>query len=206
MFGKSSSSDEDSLRLVSIRQSAQFQEAAIESYSESFLRDLNATIRIEYEGGVGDMRALELVNKTNQFNLNGVRYTESDWAAELSLPSTSLMTVSYEDKFGKLGKISAILGRLENGTFRLKVWVMSCRAFARRIEFLSIRKCFDRYSCPISFDFEPTSKNRPFQEFLRSLLGDTGEGSLLLTREQFEKVCPPLYQIVKETRSTAING
>jgi|SRR5579872_5840335 len=206
MFGKSSSSDEDSLRLESIRQNAQFQVAATEACSEIFLRDLNATIQIEYDGGLGDTRALELVNKTNQFNLNGVRYSQSDWAAELSLPGASLMTVSYEDKFGKLGKVSAILGRLENDTFRLKVWAMSCRAFARRIEFLSMQKCFDRYSCPISFDFELTSRNRPFQEFLGSLLGQTGEGPLLLTREQFDKVCPPLYQIVKETRSVSING
>jgi FkbH-like protein len=206
IFGKSSSTEEDSLRLESIRQNAKFQDASTGSYSEVFLRDLNARIHIEHGGGVGDTRALELVNKTNQFNLNGVRFTESDWAAELSLPRTSLMTASYEDKFGKLGKISAILGRVENGTFRIRVWVMSCRAFSRQIEYHCLQKCFDWYSCLVSFDFEPTLRNRPFQDFLRSLLGGTGEGQRLLTRERFEKVCPPLYQTVDETRSDALNG
>ncbi len=30
-----------------------------------------------------DTRILELINKTNQFNLNGVRYTESEWRNSL---------------------------------------------------------------------------------------------------------------------------
>jgi FkbH-like protein len=205
LFGGAPSSAEDTLRLESIRQGVQFQEAASESLSESFLHDLKATTQIQYDGA-SDSRVFELVNKTNQFNLNGIRYTESDWTVELSDPGTTLMTASYEDRFGRLGKISAMLGRLENGTFRLKAWVMSCRAFGRRIEFVCLQKCFDRYSCPILFDFKPTSKNRPFQEFLCSLVGQPGEGSLLLTREKFERVCPPLHHTIQEIRRASING
>ena len=206
LFGRPSSSAEDTLRLDSLRRGVQFQEEASEEHAESFLRNLKATIQIEYDAGVGDKRALELVNKTNQFNMNGIRYAESDWAEELSRPGTTLMIASYEDRFGKLGKIGAILGRLENGAFRLKVWVMSCRAFGRRIEYLCLRECFDRHARPLLFDFEPTPKNDPFQEFLNGLFGEAGEGSQLLTREQFDKVCPPLYPRVTETRSVTIHG
>ena len=206
LFGRPFSSAEDALRLDSLRRGMQFQEEASDANAESFLGGLKATVQIEYDADAGDRRALELVNKTNQFNMNGIRYTESDWAAELSHPGTTLMVASYEDRFGKLGKIGAILGRLENGSLHLKIWVMSCRAFGRRIEYLCLRQCFDRYACPLSFDFEPTSKNGPFREFLGTVLGHTDEGSLLLTREQFVKVCPPLHQVLAEARNEAIRG
>ena len=36
-----------------------------------------------------DPRVLELINKTNQFNLNGIRYTESDLRGFISHPQQS---------------------------------------------------------------------------------------------------------------------
>lgn len=207
LFGRPLSSTENALRLDSLRQGQRFQEEASEAQAENFIRGLNATVRIEYDSKVASGRSLELVNKTNQFNLNGIRYAESDWVVELSHTGATLMLTSYEDRFGKLGGIGVILGQLESGSFRIKAWVMSCRAFGRRIEYLCLRECFDRYSCPLLFDFEPTPRNAPFRDFLRSIMGHDGEGSLVLTREQFDKVCPPLYQTVMEAeRSVTING
>jgi FkbH-like protein len=207
LFGRPPSSTENALRLDSLRQGLRFQEEASEAQAESFIRGLNATVRIENDPKVASGRSLELVNKTNQFNMNGIRYAESDWVSELSRTDTTLMLASYEDRFGKLGRIGVILGQLDRGSFRIKVWVMSCRAFGRRIEFLCLRECFDRYSCPLLFDFEPTPRNGPFRDFLRSVLGHEGEGSLVLTREQFDKVCPPLYQTVtEEGRRVTIHG
>ena len=49
------------------------------------------------------------MNKTNQFNLNGVRYTEAEWKSLSRRPGAFLATVSYEDRFGPLGRI-AVLG------------------------------------------------------------------------------------------------
>ena len=147
---------------------------------------------MRYSKVVKSDRSLELVNKTNQFNMNGIRYAESDWAVELSRAGATLMLASYEDRFGKLGRIGVILGRLESDFFRIKVWVMSCRAFGRRIDYLCLRECFDRYSCPILFDFEPTPRNGPFRDFLRSVMGHDGEGSLVLTRDnltRFVRLC-----------------
>jgi FkbH-like protein len=207
LFGTLTSTPEDAIRLDSIRHSSRFQKHVSQVHPENFLADLRASVRIAYDAEADKRRALELVNKTNQFNLNGIRYTESDWIAELLRPGVTLMTASYEDRFGKLGNIGAIVGQSESGYFRITLWVMSCRAFGRRIEYLCLRERFDRYSCPILFDFEPTPRNGPFRDFLRSVLGHEGEGSLLLTREQFDKVCPPLYQTVTEAgRSVTIHG
>ena len=55
------------------------------------------------------VRAFELINKTNQFNLNGKRFSESDWLSFLQDPAAFLLTASYEDKYGPLGKVAVIV-------------------------------------------------------------------------------------------------
>jgi FkbH-like protein len=207
LFGKLRPSVEDSIRLDSIRQSAQFQEAAGESNPESFLEEAKATVRFDFESSTEDSRPLELVNKTNQFNLNGTRYTESDWALERSRPNTHLIVASYEDRFGLLGKIAVIMANLQDSVLSIRTWVMSCRAFSRRIEYLCLRTCFERFGVrEIKFDFLATDKNGLLQEFLTQLLGQRPAGEVGLTRERFEQVCPALYQNVEHARSRSLNG
>jgi FkbH-like protein len=199
LFGKQRLSAEDSLRVDSIRQTARFQAAAGEASPESFLKEARATVRFDFSGSKEDLRALELVNKTNQFNLNGARYTESDWASELLRADTRLIVTSYEDRFGQLGKIAVILGRLGDSALSIRTWVMSCRAFSRRIEYQCLKTCFERYGVSeIDFDFLATPKNGPIQELLTEVLGGAPASNAKLTRERFERVCPALYHFVGE--------
>jgi FkbH-like protein len=199
LFGKQRLSAEDSLRVDSIRQTARFQEAAGEANLEGFLKEARAMVRFDFSGSKEDLRALELVNKTNQFNLNGARYTESDWTSELLRADTRLIVTSYEDRFGRLGKIAVILGHLGDSVLSIRTWVMSCRAFGRRIEYQCLKTCFERYGVSeIDFDFLATPKNGPIQEFLTQILGEMPASNAKLTREQFERVCPALYHSVGE--------
>jgi len=207
LFGKQRLTTEDSIRLSSIRQSAEFAANTAGSTPELFLERADATIHFDFSKSRNDSRALELVNKTNQFNLNGIRYTESDWEAELRRTDTELAVVTYEDRFGLLGKIAVLLGELNGDNFRCKVWVMSCRAFSRRIEYACLKTCFERYQIRgIEFEFMPTSKNGPLQEFFASLLESGLDVPLILTRERFEQVCPPLYHKVTSTNGLEFDG
>ena len=207
LFGRPKISAEDQIRLASIRQTASFQEAASEATPEHFLKQTQAVVHIDVNVPTKDSRALELVNKTNQFNLNGVRYTESDWALELSQENNELMVIDYKDRFGLLGKIAVMLGHVDGDTLRLKTWVMSCRAFGRRIEHLCLRTCFERYQVGrVEFDYMSTNKNGPLREFLTFILGREPEGQTVVTREQFEQVCPALYQTIMETRGAEVHG
>ncbi|MDQ1470874.1 MAG: hypothetical protein QOJ99_2354, partial [Bryobacterales bacterium] len=87
VFGKERLSNDDALRLSSIRSGTEFR-AATESgeASEVFLQSAQAVIEFDFQPAAGDSRLLELVNKTNQFNLNGARYTEADWLEAISRP------------------------------------------------------------------------------------------------------------------------
>ena len=77
----------------------------------SFLEQIEADISFNFTKSPLDPRALELVNKTNQFNLNGKRYTQGSWHNYFLDPESFLLLVSYKDKFGPLGKIAVIAGR-----------------------------------------------------------------------------------------------
>ena len=112
-FGKERVLPEDVLRLDSLRSAAQFRESATEgggAETDEFLSTLEARITVRV-GREPNPRAFELVNKTNQFNLNGERYTEAEWQSLLETPDAFVLTVEYTDKFGRLGTIAAVTGR-----------------------------------------------------------------------------------------------
>ena len=198
LFGKSRLSAEDSLRLESIRQGAAFQQgAAADASPESFLEQAQAKITVDFSAA-DDPRVLELVNKTNQFNLNGIRYTEADWQKNLATPGAFLAAISYEDKFGPLGKIAVMQGRAESGLIHISAWVMSCRAFSRRIEFQSLKTLFEHLGAQEAmFDFAPTPKNGPTQEFFAGLLGNPPLSPVCLPSRLFAERCPRLYHQVE---------
>ena len=200
LFGKPRIAEEDAIRLESIRQGATFQEATADGEaSELFLEQAGAVVTVEWNAA-GDPRVLELVNKTNQFNLNGVRHTAADWKDQHLQPGVWLAAVSYLDKFGPLGKVAVIHGRYkDNSALYIDTWVMSCRAFSRRIEHQCLKILFDRYEAQqIVFDFTPTPRNGPLQDFFATIAGSQPGVGFTLTRAQFEESCPPLYHRVNE--------
>jgi FkbH-like protein len=208
LFGKERLATEDSLRLDSIRSGAEFR-ASSESgaASESFLQTANASIKFDFQPSARDSRALELVNKTNQFNLNGLRYTEEDWRRAISKTNSFLATVSYEDKFGPLGKIAVMLGVRDAEILRISSWVMSCRAFARRIEHQCLQILFERSAVrSVVFDFVPTPRNGPLQDFFESICGSRKDGPFEVTREQFESKRPLLYHKTFVMEHSSTNG
>ena len=203
LFGKERISAEDGIRLDSIRRGSVFREAdAGGSASELFLEQAEARITLHWNAAE-DPRVLELVNKTNQFNLNGVRYSANDWRERLSGSGAWVLAVSYVDKFGPLGKIAVMWGgAVSRATLRVDGWVMSCRAFSRRIEHQCLKVLFERSEAEeIAFDFKPTSKNGPLQDFLTKMASGRPTEACVLTRDGFEKCCPRLYHAVREEGS-----
>jgi len=76
----------------------------------------------------------------------------------------------------------------------IRSWVMSCRAFGRRIEHRSLEQLFNLFDVSeIEFDFQPTERNIPLQEFLKSFFDEDLSGTLVLPKEVFTQRCPKLY-------------
>ena len=187
LFGKPVLTEEDRLRQASIRASAQIQEMTESAASPEFLRSLQGTVTLDWSVDSSDKRPLDLINKTNQFNLNGLRIGEGEWHRQLENDSTVLAVTSYQDKFGPLGKIAVLLGTQNGATVKVSHWVMSCRAFSRRIEHHTLDGLFQNSNAEeVEFAFKATERNQPLQQFFESLgISADQEGRYRISRTCF---------------------
>ena len=194
LFGRASVSEEDRLRMKSLRAVSELADDEVDS--DSFLAKAEAEMTLEWNSF--DERSLQLINKTNQFNLNGVRLDEAEWRERSSDTESILLGVSYTDKFSPLGKISVLLGRQDGGTIVVDSWVLSCRAFSRRIEHSTLQALFDQTGCnQFQFEFQETNRNGPFQKTLRELTSETPKAGLVtLSQTSFETNAPQLFATV----------
>ena len=197
-LGKPTIRDEDRVRAQSLQRNATVQEFADDpALQESFLAGIDARLSFQLSRDGNDGRAFELVNKTNQFNLNGRRISEARWQEILGQRESFLLSVAYSDKFGPLGKIAAVLGRRAGREATVSTWVMSCRAFSRRIEHATLRYLFERLEVDrISFEFEATERNTPLREFFADL--KIPESPAILERKDFDARCPQLPHALEE--------
>jgi FkbH-like protein len=203
LFGRATVSAEDAIRLESLRQAGPTPsgDKPPGALSWEFLVQSDAELMVEFVTGTPPARALELINKTNQFNLNGRRYTDGEWLAYLRRPGAFLLLASYRDKYGPLGMIAVLAGCAGSEIPRVDIWVMSCRAFSRRIEHRCINELFDRFAAEeIAFEFQATSRNGPLREFCGHLLGGEPTSGFRVSRATFEDLCPPLHhRIIRKT-------
>ena len=142
---------------------------------DDFLNSAEASIVFDCGQNSEDMRAFELVNKTNQFNLNGKRFNELEWRKFLADRTAFLLTASYKDKYGSLGKVVALLGRFDGRRVCVNGWVMSCRAFSRRIEYQCLNYCLKRSvptkSSSITQRLHETDRSKTFDRFAGECTG-----------------------------------
>lgn len=187
LFGKPAIHREDALRQASIRANTEIQAMTGAAASGDFLRSLQGKITFDCRKDSSNKRTLELINKTNQFNLNGMRITEGEWLNHLADPAAVVIGVSYEDKFGPLGTIGVMSGRKLDDELELTSWVLSCRAFSRKIEHHMLDHLFHQHGASsIRLMFQSTDRNQPLRTYLASLAIAADAGAPTLSREQFQ--------------------
>ena len=130
------------------------------------LKDLNAVATIGRPTTDQLERVLQLVNKTNQFNLNGVRRTPPE-IKRLADDADSLVLVGeFKDDLTNYGLTTVIGGRFEKQTFKIEIWVMSCRTFDRYLEhamLLALRdEIANKSNSDFCLDFKRTARNDYF--------------------------------------------
>ena len=200
-FGKGSVSPEDEIRQRSIRAASTLKSVMPRGGrgADDFLRNVEATITLGLGTDASDERAFELINKTNQFNLNGKRFSQADWLSFLQDPAAFLLTASYEDKFGPLGKIAVVMGRMEGRKLHVNSWVLSCRALSRRIEYQCLKYLFEKFDPEeMVFDYEATPRNGPLQDFFAELLGGPLAPSVAVRKADFDAKAPALFHRLVE--------
>lgn len=79
-------------------------------------------------------RVVQLINKTNQFNLTTRRRNRSELEAFLADPANIHFRVRLSDRFGDHGLIAVVLGRVADSVLEIDTFLMSCRVIGRGVE------------------------------------------------------------------------
>jgi FkbH-like protein len=94
----------------------------------------------------GDLqRVVQLLSKTNQFNLTTRRHTREDVLGLLARPRAIGMTVRVRDKFGDHGLIGVLIGvPTDNDALKVDTFLMSCRVIGRTVEQFCFRTLWEK--------------------------------------------------------------
>jgi len=79
-------------------------------------------------------RAAQLSQRSNQFNLRTVRYSEHDLQSIAASQEHHAFVVSLRDKFGDYGIISLVVLQKQKEILFIENWMMSCRVLKRGVE------------------------------------------------------------------------
>jgi FkbH-like protein len=130
---------------------------------DEFLRSLNMRAWI---GPVGDLeldRTVQLIGKSNQFNLTTRRHSAADIERMRASKDWVTRVVKLEDKFGDNGLISVLLARAEGSALIIDTWLMSCRVLKRGVEQVLLNNVVaaarERGLTELIGEYIPTAKN-----------------------------------------------
>jgi FkbH-like protein len=105
---------------------------------DGFLRGLEMSVVYGPFTTVDHARIVQLFNKTNQFNATTRRYTSEEITHLAGMPNVLTLQFRLLDRIGDNGLVSAMILRPtanKEKVLEIENWVMSCRAFGRRLEF-----------------------------------------------------------------------
>ena len=93
------------------------------------------TSRVEPFNQFNSPRVSQLSQRSNQFNLRTIRYSETDIQNISKSNDFVTYTFTLDDKFGENGLICVIiLKKVDNFTLFIDTWFMSCRVLKRGME------------------------------------------------------------------------
>ncbi len=159
---------EDRQRTESYRQEARRQEAR--QTVEQYLDHLEMTAEIATVGEATFQRSLQLLAKTNQFNLTTKRHGLAQLEDFLRTSGSYVKVLKLEDRFGDLGLISLLIAIPRDRALEIDTWLMSCRALQRTVEYYFfndlVRFAAESGCTQIRGRYLPTAKNKPVSKLL----------------------------------------
>jgi FkbH-like protein len=163
----------------------------------SYLASLRMELRFSVFGQVDLPRIVQLINKTNQFNLTTRRYAAPEVQAMLN--DRTVMPVQFRllDRFGDNGIIGLVIGKLNDEmNLDLDTWLMSCRVLGRQVEAAMLNVVVNRArqlgAVALVGAYRPTAKNAIVKDHYSKLgfeqTGDiNGETTWRLLLENFNE-------------------
>ena len=136
LFETASFSTEDEKRTKQYQEEHSRTQTMIRFKSEAdFLRSLEMEATVKSFEPFDIPRIAQLSQRTNQFNLRTIRYTEVDVLRLSKDENYKTFAFTLKDKFGDHGLICIVVtDRKDKNTLFIENWIMSCRVFKRSME------------------------------------------------------------------------
>lgn len=141
---------------------------------DDYLKSLNMISKVEGFNSFNIPRVAQLSQRSNQFNLRTVRYSDADIKVLSEDSNYICMAFSLEDKFGDNGLIAVVIMRKEDSeTLFIDTWFMSCRVLKRGMENFTLNMIVsaakERGYKKIIGEYLPTQKNGMVKEHYTKL-------------------------------------
>lgn len=161
---------------------------------EAYLESLQMTADIRLFDEFQVPRISQLCNRSNQFNLRTVRYSEKEIENIIKDPEQIGLYVTLKDKFGDYGLVSVIiLKRSAADELFIDTWLMSCRVLKRGLESFIINYLADlagkeKITCLVG-EYIETPKNQMVRDLYKTLgFCPDVKGLWRLPVEQYEQI------------------
>ncbi|MCH8494417.1 MAG: amino acid adenylation domain-containing protein [Balneolales bacterium] len=137
---------------------------------DDFIAQLNVKTEFIHAQEAFLPRIEQLTQRTNQFNLNGRRFTLAEVISYGEQAGQQVIAMSVSDQFGEYGLTGALFIRIDENILHVDAWMLSCRVLSRGVEHHVIRflsTIASRNGADIiRFHHVKTPKNVPVQLFL----------------------------------------
>lgn len=144
------------------------------SNEADFLKSLDMVSVVSGFTKFNTPRVAQLSQRSNQFNLRTIRYTEADIEALAQDPKVIDLSFTLEDKFGDNGLIAVIIMKPQDAeTLFVDTWFMSCRVLKRGMENFTLNTMVERAKAAgykrIVGEYLPTPKNKMVEQHYPNL-------------------------------------
>jgi FkbH-like protein len=193
-FAGSSTADAKSRR--SLYTQAMIRDQALQEFGTDYLKFLAHSQIVlelcEYSEEFFD-RVSELVQRTNQLNFSGRKYTSAEVTALLQDPSLSKFVLRCSDRYGTYGTVGFALVSIDGTTLNVQDFMLSCRVQGKFIEQAFFRHLIEHHEVPttrLRLNFRRTERNTPALNVLTTLgFVDDPSGGMSLPLREDSLVC-----------------
>ena len=105
------------------------------SQLDNYVNSLRIKIKFVFGKYINIARAAQMCQKTNQFNLTTIRYSEADIKKMIYNKKIIVTTISVKDIYGDYGITGLMIIKIDNNSqASIDLFLMSCRIIGRKIE------------------------------------------------------------------------
>lgn len=174
---------------------------------DDFLRSCELRLVLRQPGPTEQPRCLELLQRSNQFNLSARKYDAASFQRLLQSEDHECYSLEVSDRFGTYGIVGFAAFAVTASGMMLEDFVLSCRVAQKKVESHFFRWFAARRAAVGDFEFRATcrrtDRNQPLREVLAAsgftVLATAGDEQVLSYDCTGTEPCASVITVVDET-------